>query len=391
MLAVTAWGTNLTDARERVYAAVQKITFEGRQYRTDIAADVVMVEKDSPKMPLVRSAYAASGVDIDAGEKAVDLMRSAVRETYTQDVLGGIGAFGGSISINALAQQNDLVLVSTTDGVGTKTAIASAMGKYDTIGHDIVNHCVNDILVQGARPLLFLDYIASSKLNPELIATVVRGCAQACKKVGCVLIGGETAEMPGVYEAGALDLVGTMVGWVDRSQLTDGKRVQAGNVCLGIPSTGLHTNGFTLARHVLKDVGWQTVLPEFGKPLGEVLLTPHRAYLREIELLWQAGLDIKGMSHLTGGAFVENIPRVLAQNIGVHIDRQAWETPTIFRMIQERGHIDDTEMYRVFNMGIGFVIIMDSADVDKALLALPELVVVGETIPWDGSGARVLF
>ncbi len=391
VLAVTAWGPDFADARTRAYAAAAKISFDGCQYRTDIATNIKAIEIKTQVKPKVRSAYAAAGVDIDAGEKAVDLMRSAVRATYTPDVLGGIGAFGGSLSVEALARHNDLVLVSTTDGVGTKTAIATAIGKYDTIGHDIVNHCVNDILVQGARPLLFLDYIASSKLNPELIATVVQGCATACKEVGCVLIGGETAEMPGVYAPGALDLVGTMVGWVDRSRLIDGQRVKTGNICLGIPSTGLHTNGFTLARHVLHKIGWHTVLPEFGKPLGEVLLAPHRAYLREIDLLWQAGLDIKGMSHLTGGAFIENIPRVLPPDIGVRLDRDAWETPAIFRMIQEIGQIDNTEMYRVFNMGIGYVVIIDAADTGKALKTLPEAVVIGETIPWDGSHARVLL
>ncbi|MDF1513873.1 MAG: phosphoribosylformylglycinamidine cyclo-ligase [Anaerolineae bacterium] len=319
------------------------------------------------------------------------MMREAVQKTYTPEVLGGIGAFGGSISVQSLAQHNDLVLVSSTDGVGTKTLIATEMGTFDTIGHDIVNHCVNDILVQGARPLLFLDYIASSKLNPELIAAVVSGCAEACQKVGCVLIGGETAEMPGVYEPGSLDLVGTMVGWVDRSQLLDGSTVTAGDVCLGLPSSGLHTNGFSLARRVLGTIGWHTVLPEFGHPLGEVLLTPHRAYLPEVEDLWHAGITIKAMAHLTGGSFIENLPRVLPTGTGVAIDRSSWKVPLIFQLIQDMGQVQDQEMFRVFNMGIGMILMVDAETASKAVNIVPEARIIGTIKTWDGTSPRVII
>ncbi|MCU0521816.1 MAG: phosphoribosylformylglycinamidine cyclo-ligase [Anaerolineae bacterium] len=316
-------------------------------------------------------------------------MKDAVRRTYTPDVLTGIGAFGGSISVRGLAEAHDLVLVATTDGVGTKTMVAEAMGVYNTVGHDIVNHCVNDILVQGARPLIFLDYIASARLNPEHVATVVSGCAVACEAVGCVLIGGETAEMPGVYQPGSFDLVGTMIGWVDRANLIDGSRVRLGDVCLGLRSSGLHTNGFSLARRALAPLGWDTVLPELGQPLGIALLAPHRPYLREVEALWAAGVSIGAMAHLTGGAFIQNIPRALPDGVGVRIDKAAWEVPPLFRLIQREGNVAESEMYRAYNMGIGMVLVVPAAEVDRALTALPELIVIGETIPHNGTGLRV--
>ena len=212
---------------------------------------------------------------------AFQRMRAAVESTYTPAVLGGIGAFGGQMALDDVCL-HDAVLVASADGVGTKTMIAEAMGRYDTVGHDIVNHCVNDVLVQGARPLFFLDYIASGKLEPDVIVSVVSGCAAACRAVGCVLIGGETAEMPGVYKPGSFDLVGTLVGWAPREALIDGRDVRPGDVCLGLPSSGLHTNGYSLARRVFADVGWDTVFPELGCSVGEALLAPHRAYLARI-------------------------------------------------------------------------------------------------------------
>jgi phosphoribosylformylglycinamidine cyclo-ligase len=267
--------------------------------------------------------------------------------------------------------------------------IAEAVGVYETVGHDIVNHCVNDILVQGARPLVFLDYIAAANLDPQQIATIVSGCAKACHAVGAVLIGGETAEMPGVYREGAFDLVGTMVGWVDRDALIDGSDVQPDDVCLGLPSSGLHTNGFSLARKVFADIGWETVLPELGEPLADVLLAPHRAYLREVESLWDAGVTPKAISHITGGAYVENLPRVLPDGVAVEIDTTAWDVPPIFRVIQERGNVSEREMFRVYNMGIGLIVIVDSADVPVALDTLPETRVIGKTVAWERSGPRV--
>ncbi len=388
VLAVTATGPTVAAARTRAYEAVDAIHFEAMQFRHDIAKGQLRSDNGFDAEAGI-SAYAAAGVDINAGEKAVNLMKEAVQQTYTPAVLGGIGAFGGSLSVRDLSCEHDLVLVASTDGVGTKTMIAEAVGVYDTVGHDIVNHCVNDILVQGARPLVFLDYIAAARLNPQQIATIVSGCAQACHAVGAVLIGGETAEMPGVYHPGAFDLVGTMVGWVDRDALIDGSHVQPGDVCLGIPSSGLHTNGFSLARKVFADVDWGAVLPELDEPLAEVLLTPHRAYLRDVEALWDAGVNPKAMSHITGGAYIENLPRVLPEGVAVEIDTAAWDVPPIFRVIQERGKVEEQEMFRVYNMGIGLVIILASDDVPVALRTLPEARVIGKTVAWDRSGSRV--
>ncbi len=408
VLAVTATGRTLEKARVRAYAAAECIRFEGMQYRKDIAVPrwseipVADVQREcegcavagSPASPtsFVRtreSAYAAAGVDIDAGDRAVELMKQAVERTYTDAVLGGVGAFGGMLSLENLAHGCGLVLVASTDGVGTKTIIAQQMGVYDTVGHDIVNHCVNDILVQGARPLIFLDYIAAARLDPDRIGAIVRGCAQACRQVGCVLIGGETAEMPGVYHPGAFDLVGTMIGWVDSDAIVDGGRLRPGDVCLGLPSSGLHTNGFSLARHAFRGTSWDTVPPELGQPLGEVLLAPHRAYLREVETLWDADVDVKAMAHITGGGFIGNIPRVLPQEISVRVDLASWQVPPIFRLIQARGSVDEMEMYRVFNMGVGFVFFVPPGDVEKARTALPEAFVAGEALAWDGVSPRV--
>jgi phosphoribosylaminoimidazole synthetase len=339
------------------------------------------------------SAYRAAGVDIEAGNRAVELMKEAVRRTYTPAVLTDVGSFGGLFSLEEVLKAEDPVLVSSTDGVGTKTMIAAAMGRYDTVGHDIVNHCINDVLVQGARPLFFLDYIAAGALHPERIAAIVGGCAEACEASGCALIGGETAEMPGVYRPGTFDLVGTVVGWVEREAVIDGSSVQPGDVCLGLRSTGLHTNGYSLARRVFSDpapAGWHTVLPELGQPVGDVLLTPHKAYLREFEALVEAGVTIKAMAHVTGGGFVDNVPRVLPDHVGVVIDRGAWEVPAIFRLIQERGGVDEMEMYHVFNMGLGMVVIVSEDEVGAALEALgDEGVVIGKAVAWDGQGSRV--
>ena len=335
------------------------------------------------------SAYAAAGVDITAGNRAVELMREAVRSTHTPAVLAGVGAFGGMFDLNKALGEHAPVLVASTDGVGTKTMIASAMGRYDTVGHDIVNHCVNDILVQGARPLFFLDYIASAQLDPEHVADIVRGCAEACRAVGCVLLGGETAEMPGVYQPGAFDLAGTMVGWVERESIVNGSTVRAGDVCLGLPSSGLHTNGYSLARRVFANTTWDKIFPELGKPLGQVLLTPHRAYLKELEALWAAGVHVKAMAHLTGGGFIENIPRALPDGVGVSIDRKAWKVPTIFDVIQEWGRVDEMEMYRVFNMGIGLVLLVSSEQATQAMETLREATIIGKAIAWDASTPRV--
>ncbi|MGC9396495.1 MAG: phosphoribosylamine--glycine ligase [Anaerolineae bacterium] len=399
VLAVVATAPTLFEARECAYEAVSHISFEGMQYRTDIAANVQVSSPPPPstvyrlpstdsRLPSTDSAYAASGVDIDAKMTAFQRMRAAVESTYTPAVLGGIGAFGGQIALDDVCL-HDAVLVASTDGVGTKTMIAEAMGRYDTVGHDIVNHCVNDVLVQGARPLFFLDYIASGKLEPDVIVSVVSGCAEACRAVGCVLIGGETAEMPGVYKPGSFDLVGTLVGWAPREELIDGRDVRPGDACLGLPSSGLHTNGYSLARRVFSDVRWETVFPELGCSVGDALLAPHRAYLAEFDVLVNAGVRVKAMAHITGGGFPDNLPRVLPDGVGVTLDRAAWNVPPIFRLIQQRGQVSDDEMYRVFNMGIGMVVIVAPEDVDAALAAVPEVVVIGEAEFWDGQSPRV--
>ncbi|MBN2006412.1 MAG: phosphoribosylformylglycinamidine cyclo-ligase, partial [Anaerolineae bacterium] len=389
VLAVVATAPTLPEARARAYEAVTGIHFEGMHYRTDIAANVQVSSPLSPSTVYrLPSTYAASGVNIDAKMDAFQRMRTAVESTYTPAVLGGIGAFGGQIALDEVCL-HDAVLVASTDGVGTKTMIAEAMGRYDTVGHDIVNHCVNDVLVQGARPLFFLDYIASGKLEPDVIVSVVSGCAEACRAVGCVLIGGETAEMPGVYKPGSFDLVGTLVGWAPREDLIDGRSVRPGDVCLGLPSSGLHTNGYSLARRVLGELGWETVLPELGCSVGEALLAPHRAYLTEFDALINAGVRIKAMAHITGGGFPDNLPRVLPDGVGVTLDRSAWHVPPLFRLIQQRGQVSDDEMYRVFNMGVGMVVIVALEDVDTALAAVKEAFVIGETTAWDSQEPRV--
>jgi phosphoribosylaminoimidazole synthetase len=392
VLAVTANGPDLASARRRAYGAAAQISFSGAHYRRDIAAGAE-TESHSPdaNKSESRSAYARSGVDIDRGNRAVALMRQAVRNTYTAGVLDGIGTFGGMFALGrAVRRTEEVVLVASTDGVGTKTMIAAAMERFDTVGHDIVNHCMNDILVQGARPLFFLDYVAAAQLEPEHIATIVAGCAQACENLRCALLGGETAEMPGVYRPDSFDLVGTMVGWVHKDAIIDGSQVRAGDICLGLPSSGLHTNGYSLVRHLFSKRGWDAVLPELGRPLGEVLLTPHRAYLKEAEILWDAGLAIRGMAHITGGGLLENIPRVLPPDVAVQVDRAAWEVPPIFRIIQTQGQVDEMEMYRVFNMGIGLVLLVEPTTVDLVLETLGnEVVMLGRVVNWDGHAPRV--
>ncbi|MGC8780983.1 MAG: phosphoribosylformylglycinamidine cyclo-ligase [Anaerolineae bacterium] len=325
--------------------------------------------------------YRDAGVDIAAGTRAVELMKDAVRATYGPEVLAGIGAFGGLFDAAALARMAAPVLVASTDGVGTKTKIAVALGRYDTIGHDIVNHCVNDILVQGARPLFFLDYVASAKLIPEVVATVVGGCARACRAVGCALLGGETAEMPGVYAPGELDLVGTIVGVVERDRIIDGRTIAAGDAILGLASSGLHTNGYSLARRVFAGRDLAAVAPELGRPLGDVLLAPHRAYLAEVERLWAAGITIKGLAHITGGGLLDNPPRIFPPGVAGRLRRGSWPVPPIFRLIQRLGQIDEREMAHVFNLGLGMLVIVPAAQADAALRALgADAWLIGEVV-----------
>ena len=329
--------------------------------------------------------YRDAGVDIEAGSRAVALMKAAVQSTYGPQVLQGVGAFGGLFEVSSFKDMQSPVLVASTDGVGTKTKIASSMGRFDTIGHDIVNHCLNDILVQGARPLFFLDYIASSALDPDMVAAVVSGCADACKAAGCALLGGETAEMPGVYAPNEFDLVGTIVGVVDRSKIIDGGSIKAGDAIIGLASSGLHTNGYSLARRIFADWDWQTESPELGQRLGDALLTPHRAYLAEVETLQDNNIAIKGMAHITGGGLFDNPPRMLPGGVSVRIQRESWPVPPIFRLIQQAGRVDEREMMHAFNMGLGMLLVVPAAQAEAAVSLLSSDVwIVGEVISRSG-------
>ncbi|MXV19284.1 phosphoribosylformylglycinamidine cyclo-ligase [Deinococcus xianganensis] len=316
------------------------------------------------------SAYERAGVSIDAGHRAVELMKGAVARTHTPNVLGGLGGFGGLFRA-AFGHMDDPVLVASTDGVGTKTKVAVRSGTFTGLGGDIVNHCVNDILVQGARPLFFLDYVAMGKLLPERVAEVVTGAAQACEALGVALLGGETAEMPGVYVDGELDIVGTIVGVVDRPKLINGSRIQAGDTVLALPSSGLHTNGFSLARMALDDLDWTEARDDLnGQTLAQILPVPHRAYLPAFDALERAGIDVRGMAHITGGGLIDNPPRVFPQGIGMQIDTASWTVPPVFELIVQRAQVARHEAFRALNMGVGFLFILPAAQEQAALDAL---------------------
>jgi phosphoribosylformylglycinamidine cyclo-ligase len=309
--------------------------------------------------------YADAGVDIDAGNRAVELMKESVRATYRPEVIGDLGGFGGLFALNSGKYKNP-VLVSGTDGVGTKLKIAFMLNKHDTIGQDAVAMCVNDILVQGAEPLFFLDYIAVDKVNAEKVAQIVRGVAEACKESGCALVGGETAEMAGFYSNDEYDIAGFCVGVVERSKMITGDKVAVGDVLLGLPSTGLHSNGYSLVRKICFEVmGMQgdTVVPEFGKTLGEELLTPTRLY-PSVCLPLIEKFNLHGMVHITGGGFYENIPRILPDGCDALVDAGAWEMPPVFKKLQEWGNVPWPEMYRTFNMGVGMVLLVGSDEAD---------------------------
>ncbi len=331
---------------------------------------------------MTKTVYGETGVDIDAGNRAIALMREAVKTTYGKQVLAGIGSFGGLYDAAAFKEMHAPVLVASTDGVGTKVALAVQAHHYSSIGYDIVNHCVNDILVQGAQPLFFLDYVATGKLDPETIAEIVKGIAAACRKCGCALIGGETAEMPGIYEQHAFDLAGTIVGLVERKDVLPRRDIRVGDVLVGLHSSGPHTNGYSLIRKVFEGVALDTVFPTLGIPLGEALLAPHRSYLPVLQhALADNRLPIKGLAHITGGGFVENIPRVLPDGVGAVINPDSWTVPPIFRLIQERGGVSTAEMYRVFNMGIGMVAIVAWEDVTTLQALVGETTyVIGELV-----------
>ncbi|MEG0798090.1 MAG: phosphoribosylformylglycinamidine cyclo-ligase [Acidaminococcaceae bacterium] len=321
--------------------------------------------------------YADAGVDIDAGNKAVDLMKASVRATYRPEVMGDLGGFGGLFALNS-GKYKEPILVSGTDGVGTKLKLAFMMDKHDTIGQDAVAMCVNDILVQGAEPLFFLDYIAVDKVNAEKVAQIVKGVAGACKESGCALIGGETAEMAGFYAQNEYDIAGFCVGVVDKSKMITGDQVAVGDVLLGLPSSGVHSNGFSLVRKICFDVmnyDLQTPIAEFGRSLGEELLTPTRLYPAVCLPLIEK-FNLHGMVHITGGGFYENIPRILPDDCDAVVNAAAWPMPPVFQKLQEWGNVPWTEMYRTFNMGVGMVLVVAAAE---AAAVKAHLIAQGET------------
>ncbi|MHB1002144.1 MAG: phosphoribosylformylglycinamidine cyclo-ligase [Armatimonadota bacterium] len=306
-----------------------------------------------------KATYKEAGVNIDAGNEAVMRMKEYIKSTFTPAVLTEIGSFGGMYELDLTGYEHP-VLVSSIDGVGTKLKIAFMMNKHDTIGHDIVNHCVNDILVQGAKALYFLDYFATGQLNPSVVIDVVKGLSEACRNTGCALLGGETAEMPGIYLPDEYDIAGSIVGIVEKSKIIDGSKVFPGDVLIGIPSNGLHTNGYSLVRHVFfEKAKWRVDqdVPELGSTLGEELLRPHKCYANIVHTLLDE-FDIHGMAHITGGGFYDNIPRALPEDCQVAVDRRTINVQPIFNLIQELGDITEPEMYRTFNMGIGFVLVV---------------------------------
>jgi len=323
-----------------------------------------------------RGTYRDAGVDIDAADRMLKDARRQVRATFTPEVLGDLGFFCGLFELKGYEEP---VIVSSTDGVGTKLKIACALNKHDTIGTDLVNHCVNDILTCGASPLFFQDYIAMAKLVPKTLKSIIQGMVHALSEVGCALIGGETAEMPGLYPKGEYDLVGFMVGVVEKESVIDGSSIKAGDPIIGLRSSGLHTNGFSLVRKVFnaERSTLNTFYPELGRTLGEELLQPHRCYYPVLKPLLP---QIKGLAHITGGGIPGNLPRILPQGLAARIERGSWEVPPIFSLIQQQGDIEEQEMYRVFNMGIGMAIVCAPSDVERLTKSIPEARLIGEVI-----------
>lgn len=335
--------------------------------------------------------YRQAGVDIDTGNAAVSLMRAAVESTHGPRVLSSAGLFGG-----AYALQGDTVLVASADSVGTKVRLCALLGRHSSAGVDLVNHCVNDVLTTGALPLFFLDYFASSQVVPDIVAKVVEGLASACREAGCALLGGETAELPGMYVPGEYDVAGFIVGSVRRDMLLDGSDIRPGDVLIGLPSAGLHTNGFSLVHHVLSGGGSRTVSPEMlttpdadlGAAPADLLLGHHHSYLHVVAPLLEERL-IKGIAHITGGGLIENLPRVLPEGLSVAIDPSSWSPPAVFGWLQRRGKVSSEEMFRVFNMGVGLVLYAGGASADTILDRVPSSWVLGQVS--EGGEPRVRF
>jgi phosphoribosylformylglycinamidine cyclo-ligase len=329
--------------------------------------------------------YAAAGVDIQAGLTLKKKIAQFAQTSFGPEVLRGVGFFGGLYEFKGYKQP---VLVSHTDGVGTKMKIAIALNKHDTIGLDIVNHCVNDIFCGGATPLFFQDYIASGKLNPARIEIIIKSLADACREVGCALIGGETPEMPGIYADDDYDLVGFIVGVVEKDEMILGDSIKVGDIIIGLPSSGLHTNGYSLVRKIFPDVKTlNTGYLELGRTLGEALLEPHRCYYKALKPLQHS---IKGLAHITGGSFYKNIPRSLPEGFAAQLNSKSWEVPPLFNIIQKAGNVEENEMYHVFNMGIGMTVVCSKIHEDKMLKSLDGAKVIGQVIRQSGD-ARVII
>lgn len=330
--------------------------------------------------------YKNAGVDIEAGYKAVELMKKHVQGTMRPEVLGGIGGFSGAFSLESFKGMEKPVLLSGTDGVGTKLKLAFLLDKHDTIGIDCVAMCVNDVACAGGEPLFFLDYVACGKNEPEKIATIVSGVAEGCKQSGCALVGGETAEMPGFYPVDEYDLAGFAVGIVDEKDLITGADIKPGDTLVAIKSSGVHSNGFSLVRKVftMTEEALNTYYDELGKTLGEALLAPTKIYVKALKSVKNAGVKIKGCSHITGGGFYENIPRMLPEGIRAEVKKDSYEIPPIFKMLQREGQIAEQMMYNTFNMGVGMVLAVDPSDVDKTIEAIKaageEAFVLGQAV-----------
>ena len=331
-----------------------------------------------------RLTYRDAGVNLDAAQDIKERIKSIVAPTHGAQVLGGVGGFG---ALYRLSGYDDPVLVSSTDGVGTKLKLAITMGRYDTIGEDLVNACINDIIVCGAEPLFFLDYLAVGVLESTVVESLIAGMARACEEAGCALIGGETAQMPGLYADGEFDMAGFVVGAVERDAILDGSDIQPGDAIIGIPSNGLHTNGYSLVRHALglddDPTALNEVIPELGEgvTLGDALLLPHLSYVEAVRPVLPM---LKGMAHITGGGIIENVPRILPEGTAARFDSSSWRVPPIFTLLQERAAISRDEMYRVFNMGIGMALVCDVAQVDAVVARVPDAVVVGEVLEING-------
>jgi len=320
--------------------------------------------------------YGAAGVDLEAASQVVRLIKQQARSTLRPEVLSGVGFFGGLFKLGAYKEP---VLVSSADGVGTKLKIAAILGKYDTVGIDLVNHCVNDILTCGAEPLFFLDYIAMGRLIPQRVEEIIKGMAVACREVNCTLIGGETAEMPGIYVGEDYDLVGFIVGVVEKDKLIDGKSIRPGDLIIGLPSSGLHTNGYSLVRKIFGEEksGLEAYYPELGHTLAEELLRPHHCYYTWLK---PHLAKVKGLAHITGGGIPGNLPRVLPEGLCARVESGSWDVPPIFQLIQKEGQVSEGEMFRVFNMGLGMVLVCSPDKGSEIIEALPQAKIIGEVI-----------